>query len=104
MLNGFEEGFQLPGSRWMAQLAQRLGFDLTNTFARHGKMLANFLKRVLRSCSAETKTHLDHLLFARRERSENFVGDFAQVRSHHRVRRIQDGLVFDEVAEMRVLF
>ena len=46
MLHGFKEGFQLPGARRMAQLAERLGFDLTNTFAGHGEMLADFLKRV----------------------------------------------------------
>ena len=46
MLHGFEEGFQLPGARGMTQLAQRLGFDLTNTFAGHGEVLADFLKRV----------------------------------------------------------
>src|SRR5581483_2480329 len=32
------------------------------------------------------------------------VGDLAQIRSDHGVRRIQNRLVFDEVAEMRILF
>ena len=49
MLHGFEEGFQLPGARGMAQFSQRLGFDLTNAFAGHGKMLAHFFERVLGS-------------------------------------------------------
>ena len=46
MLYGFKKGFQLPGSRGMTQLAQRLGFNLPNAFAGHGEMLADFLKRV----------------------------------------------------------
>ena len=29
----------------MTQLAQRLGFDLTNAFARHAKLLPDFLQR-----------------------------------------------------------
>jgi hypothetical protein len=31
----------------MAQFAQRLRFDLANTFARDGKVLAYFFQRVL---------------------------------------------------------
>ena len=68
----------------MAQLPQRLGFDLTNTFAGYGKMLAHFFQRVFRAGGAEAESHLDHFLFARRQRCQNFISDFAQVRGDDR--------------------
>src|SRR5205814_9261303 len=66
MLNGFQKRLQLSRPRGMAQLSQRFGLDLTNTFASHRKMLPDFFQRMFRSGRAQTKTHLDHLLFARR--------------------------------------
>ena len=50
----------------MTQFAQGFGFDLTNTFAGHGKMLSDFLERVFRAGGAQAKPHLDHFFFARR--------------------------------------
>src|SRR5205807_7411239 len=64
VLNGFEEGFQLPRTRGMAQLAQGFGFDLTNAFAGHGKVLTDFLERVFGTRRAQAKPHLDHFFFA----------------------------------------
>ena len=49
----------------MTQLAQGLGLDLTDAFAGYGKVLSDFLERVLRTGGAQTKAHLDHFFFAR---------------------------------------
>ena len=84
----------------MAQLAQSLRFDLADTFASYREVLADFFQRMLRTGRPKSKTHLDHFLFARRERRQNLIRDLAQVRSNHRISRIQDRLVFDEIAEM----
>src|SRR5713101_9839014 len=43
----FEEDAELARARAVAQLAQRLGFDLADTFTREGESLAHFLERVL---------------------------------------------------------
>src|SRR6266516_4810021 len=77
VLDSFEKRLELPGARGMPQLAERLGLDLTNTFAGNGEVLSNFFKGVLRARSAQAKAHLDDFLFARRKRGEYFVGDFA---------------------------
>ena len=50
----------------MTKLAQGLGFNLPDTFARDCKMLTDFFERMFRTGGAEAKTHLDHFLFARR--------------------------------------
>ena len=42
-----KEGAQLARARRMAQLAQRLGFDLANAFAGYCEGLADLLQRVL---------------------------------------------------------
>jgi hypothetical protein len=39
--------FWRPQARGLAQLAQGLGLDLPNPFARHRELLADFLQRVL---------------------------------------------------------
>src|SRR6476619_3436596 len=69
----FEEGAKLAASRWMAQLAQRLGFDLPDALARHREALADFLERVL-AAVAHAEAHLDHFLFPRRERLQHRLG------------------------------
>jgi hypothetical protein len=38
---------EVARARGLAQLAQGLGLDLPNPFARHRELLANFLQRVL---------------------------------------------------------
>src|SRR2546422_5231285 len=62
-----EERPQLPRPRRMLQLAQRLRFDLTNTFAGHAELLADFFERMIR-VHADAEAHAEHALFARGER------------------------------------
>jgi hypothetical protein len=54
----------------MAELAERLGFDLADAFARDGEVLADLLERVLAAVRAEAEAHLDDLLLARRSSLE----------------------------------
>jgi hypothetical protein len=60
----FEEDAEL--ARAVAQLAQRLGFDLADTFTGEGESLAHFLERVL-AAVLQPEAHLDDLFLARRE-------------------------------------
>src|SRR5262245_42532373 len=74
----FEERPQLAAPRWMPQFPERLRLDLADALARHGEALADLLEGVL-AAVADAEAHLDHLLFARRERLEHRLGLFFQV-------------------------
>ena len=63
----------------MTKLAKSFCFDLADTFARHRKMLADFLERVLGSSRTKPESHLDNFFLSRRQRREYFVGNLAQV-------------------------
>jgi len=63
----------------MAQLSQRLGFDLPNSFAGHCEVLPHFFEGVLGAGCAETKSHLNYFLFTRCKCGQYFVGNFPQV-------------------------
>ncbi len=56
--------WQLPRPRRMLQLAQCLGFDLANTFARHAELLADFFQRVV-GVHADAEAHAQHAFLAR---------------------------------------
>src|SRR6202035_4746820 len=56
--NPIHERPQLPRSRWMPQLSQRLGLNLPDAFASDRKRLSDFFKRVLRAVF-QPKAHLD---------------------------------------------
>src|SRR5438128_12610482 len=88
----------------MTQLTQRLRFNLPDALAGDGKVLADFFERVLAAVWPQTETHLDDLLFARRERLQDLFGNLPQIDIDHGFRRVLNGLVFDEIAEMRILF
>src|SRR5688572_23919116 len=70
LLFSFEERLQPSRTRWMPELSQRLCLDLTDTLASDGEMLSDLFERMLRAGVAKPETHLDHLLFARRQRRE----------------------------------
>src|SRR6188768_3523609 len=65
-----EKRAELPRPRRVAELAQRLGFDLADALAGDGEVLADLLERVL-AAVANAEAHLDHLLLARRERFQD---------------------------------
>src|SRR2546430_271631 len=62
-----DEAAQLLRPRWMAQLAQRLGFDLPDALARDVELLADFLQRVI-GVHLDPEAHPKHLGLARRQR------------------------------------
>src|SRR5918993_897401 len=85
----------------MTQLAQRLRFYLAYAFAGDGEVLAHFLEGVF-AAVADSEAHLDHLLFARRQRLQHRLGLFLQIEVDHRFRRRHRGAVLDEVAKVRI--
>ena len=76
----------------VAQFAERLGFNLADTLARHCEILPHFLERVL-AAVFQAEAHLDDLLLARRERLEYLRRLLPQVQIDHRVGRRQARLV-----------
>src|SRR5580658_4511203 len=87
----------------MAQLAQRFRFDLADAFACDGERLADFFEGVF-AAIVQAEAHLDDFFFARRQRLQHGRGLFLQVEVDDRVGRRNDGLVFDEIAEVRIFF
>ena len=57
----------------MTQLAQRLGFDLTNTLTRNVKLFANLFQRVV-GVHIDTETHTQDLRFTRSQTRQHVVG------------------------------
>src|SRR5690349_23520891 len=99
----FEERTQLAAARRMAQLAQRLRFDLPDALAGDREALADFLERVL-AAVADAEPHLDHLLLARRQRLEHRLGLLLEIQVDHRFGGRDHLPILDEVAKMRILF
>ena len=93
---------QLPTPRRVLQLAQRLGLDLTDAFARHRELLADFLQRVV-GVHADAEAHAQHAFLARGERGQYARRGLAQVRLDGGVDRQDRVIVLDEVAEVRIL-
>src|SRR5882757_9851031 len=87
----------------MAQLAQRFCFNLPYAFARDRERLPDFLERVL-AAIVQTKPHFDDFFLARRQRLQHRRSLFLQIEVNHRIRRRNYSLVFDEVAQVGVLF
>src|SRR2546425_7201063 len=100
MLHRLKECLEFARARGMTEFAQRFCFNLPDAFASDRKMLANFFQRVLRAGRAQPETHLDYFFFARSKRSQNFIRDFAEIRSHHGVGRIQNRFIFNEITEV----
>jgi len=68
----------------MAELAQRLGFDLPDALARHGEVLPHFFERML-AAVLQAEAHLDDLLFARAEGLQYLGRLLTQVEIDHRL-------------------
>ena len=93
---------QLLASGRMAQLAQGLGLDLADAFARDVELLADLLERV-RLAVGQTEAHPQHLLLARGQRGQNLLKLLAQQRVGRFLRRLRGLVVLNEVAQMAVL-
>src|SRR5581483_11758343 len=97
-----EEAPQVFRTTRMAQLAQRLGFDLPDTLPGHVELLTNLLESMV-GVHADTEAHAQHFGLALRQRAEYFHRGILEARSGSRIRR-RDGVhVLDEIAEMRIL-
>src|ERR1700690_1163159 len=92
---------QLSRPRWMAQFAQRLGFDLADAFARYCERLAYFFQRVL-AAVLEAEAHLDDFFFAWSQGAQHLRSLVFQVDVDHGLGGRDHGAVFDEVAQMRI--
>ncbi len=86
----------------MAQLAQRLGFDLTNPLTGHVELLADFLEGVI-GVHVDTETHAQHLGLAGGQPAEHVAGSLDQALAGGQVDRQLHGAVLDEVAQVRVV-
>ena len=85
----------------VAQLAQRLGFDLTDALTGHVELLADFFQCVVR-IHVDAETHSQYFRFAGGQAGEHFLGGFAQAFVDRRIHwRIHRG-VLDEIPQMRV--
>src|SRR5262245_26171686 len=83
--------YELPqvfAAAWMAQLAQRLGFDLSNSLARYRKALADLFQRVILTF-IDSEPQPQDLLLARRQGRQRLAGLVAQADAHHRLGRCQ---------------
>src|SRR5262252_9034429 len=87
----------------MAELAERFRLDLADALTGDLEVLADFFERVV-ALLADAEPHAKHLLFARREGGEDLSRLVGEVHADHALRRRDDRLVLDEVAQVRILF
>jgi len=88
----------------MPQLAQRLGFDLADTFACNVELLTDFLER-LGGVRFYAEAQAQHLRFARRQRGiQNVLARIAQGSVDSRIDWSDRARILNEVAEMHVVF
>src|SRR5690606_19532207 len=96
-----EEAAHLAAARRVLQLAERLRLDLTDAFAGHAELLADFLERMV-GVHADAEAHAENALLARGERRQYARHRFLEVRLHRGVDRDHRVLVLDEIAEVAV--
>src|SRR3984885_14398746 len=97
-----EKTSQLAASARVLELAQRFRLDLADALAGNGKLLADFLQRVV-GVHAYSKAHAQNALLARRERRQHACRRFAQIGLDRRVDGQHRVFILDEVAEGAVL-
>ena len=85
----------------MLELAERLGFNLTNTFTRDRELLAHFLERVVR-IHTDPEAHAQNALFTRRKAGKNAGDRFLEVRLDRRIDRNNRVFVLDEIASFAI--
>src|SRR5271156_2817163 len=96
------EFFEVARAPSLAQLAQRLGFDLPNPFARHGELFADLFQRVI-GLLPDAEAHAQDLPLTWRERRQRLARLFAQVALDRGLHRRGRQLILDEVAERALL-
>ena len=85
----------------MAQLAQRLGLDLADAFARDVELLADLLERA-GTAVLDAEAELEDLLLARGEGGEHVHKLLLQQRERRGLARLARALIGDEVAKVAV--
>src|SRR6202047_3194610 len=77
-LLAFHEALEVARAPSLAQLAQRLGFDLSNPFARDGELLADLFEGAV-GLLPDAEAHAQDLFFAWRQRRQYLARLLAQV-------------------------
>src|SRR5580658_3491918 len=103
VLLAFLEAFEVARSARLAQLAQRLRFDLPGALAGDGELLADFLERVV-GLLPDAEAHAQDLLLARRERGEHLARLLAEVALNSGLDRRRRELVLDKIAKRTFFF
>src|SRR5262249_6914608 len=85
----------------MAQLTQRLRFNLANALAGDRERSTDLLKSVLRAI-LHTKSHTYNLFFSWTEAMQHMSGPLPHAHAHNRFRGRNSRVVFDEIAEVGV--
>ena len=87
----------------MAQFAQRLGLDLPDPLPGHIEILPHLFEGMI-GLLVDAETHLQDLLLAGGQGGQNFPGLLREIELDHRLGGGHDLLVFDEIAQVAVLF
>ena len=99
----FQKVLQLFAAARMAQLAQRLRLNLTDTLTRYAKVLAHFLQGAAATV-LQAKAQLKHTFFARGQGLQNLVQLLTQQRKASSISRRRRIMVLNKIAKMRILF
>lgn len=97
-----EEAFDLALTRRVAHFAERFRFDLADAFAGDAELASDFFKGAAIAV-AKAESELENFTLAVGQRVEDFAEFFFEQRVRRHVGRVVSALVFDEVAEIRVL-
>src|SRR5215471_12037555 len=98
-----EERLQFLGPGWVAELPERLGFDLADPLAGHVEGAADLFQSVL-GAVADAEPHLEDLFLPRGQGLEHPAGLVLEVGDQDRLDRRQHPPVLDEVPQVRILF
>ena len=85
----------------MTQFAQRLRFDLTDTFAGNVELFTHFFQRVV-GVHIDTETHTQNFCFTRGQASQHVVRCRTQAFGGRRIQRQLEGGILDEIPQMRI--
>ena len=88
-------------SRWVAQLAQRFGFDLTNPLTGNVELFTNLLKGVV-GIHVDTEAHAQYFGFTCCEAAEYIACRFFEALNGGNINWRLHSRVFDEITQMRV--
>src|SRR5690554_5067150 len=92
---------QVIGAGRVAQFAQGLGFDLTDTLPGYVELFADFFQGVV-GVHFNTETHAQYFRFASGQAGQHGAGCLAQAFSRGGIHRRQGLDIFDEIAQMAV--